>query len=109
MRRAHLPAILSGPADRRSSDANLSARQLAVDAQRRKHVLHGLDAGERIPECALGHLLRADDAVPASDWRDREPDPGERLASICAPVADLPGFDLHYEYQRAAVYPPVFT
>src|SRR6266404_3508868 len=108
MRRAHLPATLSEPADHRPGDANLSAHQLAVDAQRRKYIFHGLDAGERILDYTLGHLLRADDAVFAGDWRDREPDPGERMASIYAPVVDVPGFDLHHEYQRAAVYPPVF-
>src|SRR5260370_461482 len=56
---------------------------------------------------ALGHLLRAYDAVSAGDRRHGEPDPRERVASIYASVADLPGVDLHYEHWRAAFHPPV--
>ena len=49
----------------RTGQRHLPPRQLALDAERRHDLRHGLDAGVQVHRRALGHLLRADDDVSA--------------------------------------------
>ena len=68
----HCRTVLRGQrADREPGDDALPAGGLAMDAEWRRHALHGLAAGAGLPEASLGYLRRADDDVPAGDRRRR--------------------------------------
>ena len=75
LRRAHSARLVSaGRRDRPARHHHLRTRGLAVDAQRRANLLHGLtpENGFRL---ALGALLRADDALPARAGSPTSVDP----------------------------------
>src|SRR5579885_513703 len=63
MRRSDLQAGLFGQPDSKPCCANLRARGFQLDAERRNHSFHGLDAREWISPRALGYVLGTDDAL----------------------------------------------
>src|SRR5229473_7718981 len=68
VRDPHRPAIFRRSGNQGSRDENLSARRLALDAQWRPDLVHGLAPGIRFFERALGALLRTDDDLFAGYW-----------------------------------------
>src|SRR6266850_6425738 len=106
VRRSNRPPAFPRRRNSGPRDPNLRTCRLAMDAERRQNILHGMASRERLPGRTLGPLLRTDDDLPAGDRLADPPCVARNLESLVASRDQVPGHRIHLR-KRSPLHPPV--